>query len=111
MFSPLNAPNDRHRLHISTARRTWASAADVNAPGTRHSSPRAGTVAGTGSGTGCPAIAGAKLRLTVGATANDNSDKGGEFRAAVSSSWSESSVTWNTAPAATVAPQLQVQCA
>jgi hypothetical protein len=59
------------------------------------------TVAGTGSGTGCPAIAGAKLRLTVGATANDNADKGGEFRAAVSSSWSESSVTWNTAPAAT----------
>jgi hypothetical protein len=58
------------------------------------------TVAGTGSGTSCPSIAGAKLRLTVGSTANDNADKGGEFRAAVSSSWSESSVTWNTAPAA-----------
>jgi hypothetical protein len=58
------------------------------------------TIAGTGSGTSCPTVSGAKLRLTVGGTANDNADKGGEFRAAVSSSWSESSVTWNTAPAA-----------
>jgi len=57
-------------------------------------------VAGTGSGTGCATVTGAKLRLTVGSTANDNADKGGEFRGAVSSNWSESSVTWNTAPAA-----------
>ena len=58
------------------------------------------TVAGTGSGTSCPTIAAAKLRLTVGNTTNDNSDKGGNFRAAVNSNWSEASVTWNTAPAA-----------
>ena len=58
------------------------------------------TVAGTGSGTSCPTIASAKLRLTVGNTTNDNSNKGGDFRAAVNSNWSEASVTWNTAPAA-----------
>jgi hypothetical protein len=58
------------------------------------------TIAGTGSGTSCPTVSGAKLRLTVGSTANDNADKGGEFRAAVGSNWSESSVTWNSAPAA-----------
>jgi hypothetical protein len=55
-------------------------------------------VSGTGSGTGCPTVTGAKLRLTVGSTVNDNADKGGEFRAAVNSNWSESNVTWNTAP-------------
>jgi fibronectin type 3 domain-containing protein len=58
------------------------------------------TVSGTGAGTSCPTIASAKLRLTVGGTTNDNSPKGGDFRGAVSSSWSESSVTWNNAPAA-----------
>jgi len=58
------------------------------------------TVSGVGAGTGCPSVAAAKLRLTVGNSSSDNSAKGGEFRAAVSSSWSESTVTYNTAPAA-----------
>ncbi|MEN3311979.1 MAG: hypothetical protein V7645_1308, partial [Actinomycetota bacterium] len=30
----------------------------------------------------------------------DNSGKGGDFRAAVNSNWSQGTVTWNTAPAA-----------
>ena len=58
------------------------------------------TVSGTGAGTSCPTIASAKLRLTVGNTTNDNSPMGGDFRAAVNSNWAESTVTWNTAPAA-----------
>ncbi|HEY4277388.1 MAG TPA: DNRLRE domain-containing protein [Conexibacter sp.] len=64
------------------------------------------TITGTGAGTGCPTVSGAKLRLTVGGTANDNADKGGEFRAAVSSSWLESGVTWSTAPAAAAGPPI-----
>jgi hypothetical protein len=40
------------------------------------------------------------LRLTVGSTTNDNSPKGGDFRAAVDSNWTESAVTFNNAPAA-----------
>jgi fibronectin type 3 domain-containing protein len=62
------------------------------------------TVSGTGSGTGCPSISAAKLQLTVGNTSNDNSDRGGDFRAAANSNWSESSVTWNNAPAASGSP-------
>jgi hypothetical protein len=58
------------------------------------------TVSGTGAGTGCPSIAAAKLRLTVGNVSNDNAPKGGDFRAAVNSSWSESTVTYSSAPAA-----------
>ena len=58
------------------------------------------TVSGTGAGTTCPAITGAKLRLTVGNTTNDNSPAGGDFRGAVDSNWTEGTVTWNTAPAA-----------
>jgi chitodextrinase len=57
------------------------------------------TVTGTGTGN-CPTISAAKLRLTVGNTSNDNAPKGGDFRAAVNSNWSESNVTYNTAPAA-----------
>src|SRR5207249_4586144 len=55
---------------------------------------------GIGPGTSGPTVSGAKLRLTVGSSLNDNADKGGEFRAAVNSNWSESSVTWATVPAA-----------
>jgi len=62
------------------------------------------SVSGTGTGSTCPTVSAAKLRLTVGNTANDNSPKGGDFRAAVNSNWSESTVTYNTAPAATGAP-------
>ena len=58
------------------------------------------TVTGTGPGTSCPTITAAKLRLTVGTTSNDDSITGGDFRGAVNSNWSESSVTWNSAPAA-----------
>jgi len=57
------------------------------------------TVSGTGTTT-CPTIAAAKLRVTVGSSSNDQSPKGGDFRAAVDSNWSESTVAWNTAPAA-----------
>src|SRR5215218_985481 len=64
------------------------------------------TVSGTGSGTSCATIAAAKLRLTVGSTSNDQSPKGGDFRAAVDSNWSESTVVWNTAPAAVAGPPL-----
>ena len=44
-------------------------------------------------------ISSAKLRLTVGATANDNSAYGGDLYG-TSSNWSQSTVTWNNAPAA-----------
>jgi hypothetical protein len=50
--------------------------------------------------TGCASVTAAKLRMTVGGTSADNSAKGGDFRAAVSSNWSQGTVTWNTAPAA-----------
>src|SRR5205823_6744681 len=53
------------------------------------------TVAGTN---GC-AINSAKLRLTVGNTTNDNSPYGGDVYS-TSSGWTESAVTWNTAPTA-----------
>jgi fibronectin type 3 domain-containing protein len=53
------------------------------------------TVAGTN---GC-AISSAKLRLTVGNTTNDNSPYGGDVYG-TTNTWTESGVTWNTAPAA-----------
>ena len=62
------------------------------------------TVTGTGAGTSCPSVASAKLRLTVGSTANDNAPKGGDFRGAINSNWSEGAVSWNTAPAAMAGP-------
>jgi chitodextrinase len=49
--------------------------------------------------TGCASRTAARLRMTVGSTSADNSVRGGDFRAAVSSTWSQGSVTWNTAPA------------
>jgi chitodextrinase len=58
------------------------------------------TVSGTGPGTSCPTVTGAKLRLTVGNGSTDNAPKGGDFRGAVDSNWSESTVTWSSAPAA-----------
>ena len=51
-------------------------------------------------GLGNCTVTGARLRLTVGTTTNDNSPRGGDFYAGTSSNWSESTVTWNTAPAA-----------
>jgi len=42
----------------------------------------------------------ATLRLTVGSTVNDNSVYGGDVYAASSTAWSQSSVTWATAPTA-----------
>ena len=47
---------------------------------------------------GCT-VTGAKLRLTVGSTTNDNSPYGGDVYA-TSSGWSQGTVTWATAPAA-----------
>jgi len=65
-------------------------------------------ITGTGSGTSCPTIASAKLRLTVGNTTSDNAPSGGDFRAAVSSAWSESTVTYNNAPAAAGPPAASI---
>jgi chitodextrinase len=53
------------------------------------------TVAGTG---GC-AVSNAKLRLTVGSGTDDRSVYGGDVFG-TTSGWSESTVTWNSAPAA-----------
>jgi hypothetical protein len=47
---------------------------------------------------GC-SISSAKLRMTIGSTTNDNSPYGGDLYG-TSNAWSESNVTWNTAPAA-----------
>ena len=49
---------------------------------------------------GC-AITSAKLRVTVGAGGSDGSLKGGAFSTTVTTAWSESTVTWANAPAAT----------
>jgi hypothetical protein len=54
------------------------------------------TVAGT---SGCT-VSKAVLRMTVGSTTDDNSDNGGNVYSVTSNSWSESTVTWNTKPAA-----------
>jgi chitodextrinase len=50
--------------------------------------------------TGCSNVTAARLRLTIGSGSTDNSGKGGDFRAAENSNWSQGTVTWNTAPAA-----------
>ena len=55
-------------------------------------------VSGIGS-PGCTTVTKATLRLTVGTNTDDGSPKGGVFFLAASSTWSESNVTWNTAPA------------
>ncbi|HEV7205806.1 MAG TPA: DNRLRE domain-containing protein [Jatrophihabitans sp.] len=52
------------------------------------------------SGTAGCTISTATLRLTVGSTPNDNSVYGGDLYG-TSTSWTESAVTWNTAPADT----------
>jgi fibronectin type 3 domain-containing protein len=52
------------------------------------------------SGTSGCSISSAKLRLTVGSNTDDKSVYGGDVYGAASNSWNESSVTWNTAPAA-----------
>jgi hypothetical protein len=54
------------------------------------------TVAGTG---GCP-ITAAKLQLTVGNGTDDKSPYGGDVYGTTTSTWTQSSVTWNTAPVA-----------
>ena len=51
---------------------------------------------------GCD-ITSAKLRLTVGSGRGDGSLKGGDFYATLTTSWSESTVTWANAPAANAA--------
>jgi hypothetical protein len=48
---------------------------------------------------GCT-ISSARLRLTVGSNTDDKSVYGGDVYGVASNSWSESSVNWNTAPAA-----------
>jgi hypothetical protein len=46
----------------------------------------------------------ALLTLTVGGSTNNNSVKGGDFYRAPDNGWTESDVTWNSAPAATGSP-------
>lgn len=48
-------------------------------------------------------ITSAKLRLTVGTSSGDDSSKGGDFRTTLTTSWTESTVTWNGAPTANAA--------
>jgi chitodextrinase len=55
-------------------------------------------VSGIGS-PGCTTVTRATLRLTVGTSTDDGSPKGGVFLLAAATAWSESTVTWNTAPA------------
>jgi hypothetical protein len=47
---------------------------------------------------GCTAL-GAKLRLTVGTSSDDNSDHGGDFHG-TGTNWTEATATWRNAPAA-----------
>jgi chitodextrinase len=54
------------------------------------------TVAGTG---GCP-ITAAKLQLTVGNGTDDKSPYGGDVYGTTTSTWTQPTVTWNTAPVA-----------
>ena len=50
-------------------------------------------------GTGGCTVSDAKLRLTVGPNAYDRSEHGGDFHG-VGTDWTESTATWNNAPAA-----------
>jgi hypothetical protein len=54
-------------------------------------------------GLGSCTVTGARLDLTVGSTTNDNSGRGGDVHGTTHSTWSQSNVTWNSAPAATPA--------
>jgi chitodextrinase len=54
------------------------------------------TVSGTA---GCT-VSSAQLKLTVGGSTNDNALYGGDLYGVASNTWSESTVTWNTRPAA-----------
>jgi fibronectin type 3 domain-containing protein len=48
---------------------------------------------------GC-AVSSANLRMTVGNTSNDNAPYGGDLFGSTNTSWTQSTVTWNTQPAA-----------
>lgn len=50
--------------------------------------------------TGGCRVSSATLRLTVGSSSSDGSNKGGDLRTAANSGWSEGTVTWSNAPAA-----------
>jgi fibronectin type 3 domain-containing protein len=52
----------------------------------------------------CSSVSKALLTLTVGGSTNNNSVKGGDFYRAPDNGWTESDVTWNSAPAATGSP-------
>jgi hypothetical protein len=47
---------------------------------------------------GCSTVTGVTLTLTVGDSINNNSVKGGDFYLTDSTAWSQSAVTWNSAP-------------
>ena len=53
--------------------------------------------------TGGCAISSATLSLTVGTSSSDESGKGGDLHTTASTSWSEGTVTWASAPAANAA--------
>jgi chitodextrinase len=52
----------------------------------------------------CSTVTSATLTLTVGSGSTDPSVRGGDFYAAANSNWSESAVTWATAPAKAGSP-------
>lgn len=47
---------------------------------------------------GCTTVTGVTLTLTVGTGTDDNSSKGGDFYLTDNRGWSQSAVSWNTAP-------------
>jgi hypothetical protein len=52
----------------------------------------------------CSSVSKALLTLTVGPSTNNNSVKGGDFYRAPDNGWTESGVTWNSAPASAGSP-------
>lgn len=55
-------------------------------------------VQGTGPGTVCAAVTGARLTLTVGHAPGSGSTRGGDFYGTGPTRWAEGTVTWNRAP-------------
>jgi hypothetical protein len=61
-------------------------------------------ITGTGAGTSCASITRAELAMTVGGNVNDHASSGGDVYGTDSTAWTESTVTWNNAPAADATP-------
>ena len=54
--------------------------------------------------TSCSTVSSARLTLTVGSSTNNDSTRGGDFFNAPDNGWSQGTVTWATAPAASGSP-------